>query len=167
MQNIMGGGKNYAIQSKNQPSKAGVSCLVIKPHILKELKTGEMIDAIFQNCRENNVSVLAMEQFNLTTEEVEEFLEVYKGVLPEYGLLVEEMKNGNLIAIVVRGEMQTIQTIRSMCGPNDPQIAKAIRAESLRSRFGKNKVQNGIHCTDLEDDGILESEFFFSVMQKA
>ena len=167
MQNILGGRSNFAMQAKSQPSKGGLSCLVIKPHILKELKTGEMIDAILHNCREKNVSVLAMEQFNLTTEEVEEFLEVYKGVLPEYGLLVEEMKNGNLIAIVVKGELQTIQTMRNMCGPNDPQIAKAIRTESLRSRFGKNKVQNGIHCTDLEDDALLESEFFFSVMQKA
>ena len=31
--------------------------------------------------------------------------------------------------------------------------------------FGKNKVKNGIHCTDLEEDGLLECEFFFSILQ--
>lgn len=43
-----------------------------------------------------------MEMFNLTRVVVEEFLDVYKGVLPEYLPLVEHLSSGPIIALEVR-----------------------------------------------------------------
>lgn len=37
---------------------------------------------------------------------------------------------------------------------------------SYRARFGTDRVKNAIHCSDLEEDGGLEVEYFFSIMQK-
>ena len=48
----------------------------------------------------------------------------------------------------------------------DPEIAKNLRPNTIRARFGLDKVKNAIHCTDLPEDGTLESEYFFSIMQK-
>ena len=158
--------------TSNQTLKSGtlnhpcVSCIVIKPHVLKENKAGNVVDNIFAKCNDFGFKVVAMEMFNLNKDEVEEFMEVYKGVLPEYGLVVDEMKNGNLIAIMVQGDSSVVKSVRSICGPHDPQVAKVLRNGCLRAEFGKDKVKNGVHCTDLEDDGILECEFFFSIMQK-
>lgn len=163
--NVSQNGQSANFQQSKMSSD--FSCIVIKPHVFKEGKVGDMIDMIFDRCNENMLRVCAMEVFTLNKDEVEEFFEVYKGVLPEYGLMIEEMKNGCLMAIMVQGNGSVVQSVRQMCGPHDPQVAKAIRTQSLRSVFGHDKVKNGIHCTDLEDDGRLECEFFFSVMQKS
>ena len=31
-----------------------------------------------------------------------------------------------------------------------------MRPRTLRAQFGKNKIQNAVHCTDLPEDGLLE-----------
>jgi len=48
----------------------------------------------------------------------------------------------------------------------DPQIGQTLRKETLRAKFGQTKELNAVHCTDLEEDGVLESEYFFSILQK-
>lgn len=48
----------------------------------------------------------------------------------------------------------------------DPEIAKNLRGNTLRARFGIDKVRNAVHCTDLPEDGTLEVEYFFSILQK-
>lgn len=159
-------GKPQSLGGVSSVQGSGVSCIVIKPHILKEGNAGKVLDAVFNRCSKSGLRINAVELFKLNKDEVEEFMEVYKGVLPEYGLLVEEMKNGSLIAVMVQGGEGVVQNVRRICGPHDPQIAKTLRGDSLRAEFGKDRVMNGLHCTDLEDDGILECEFFFAIMQK-
>ncbi len=46
--------------------------------------------------------ISAMELFKLSRPVVEEFYEVYKGVLPEYLPLIENLSNGPVIALEVR-----------------------------------------------------------------
>ena len=48
------------------------------------------------------------------------------------------------------------QEFRDFCGPYDPTIAKIIAPKSLRALYGKTKVLDAVHCTDLEDDCTLE-----------
>lgn len=43
-----------------------------------------------------------------------------------------------------------------MCFVSIQEIARHLRPTTLRALYGKNKVQNGVHCTDLPEDGILE-----------
>jgi len=50
-------------------------------------------------------------------------------------------------------------------GPHDPEIAKHLKPDSLRAKFGQDKVKNGVHCTDLSEDGVLECEYFFNQLQ--
>ena len=35
----------------------------------------------------------------------------------------------------------------------DPEIAKNLRPNTLRARFGHTRTHNGVHCTDLPEDG--------------
>lgn len=72
-------------------------CL-IKPHIIKEGLTGQIIDTILSE----GFEISAMEMFNLSRPVIEEFYEVYKGVLPEYVPLIEHMSNGPVIALEIR-----------------------------------------------------------------
>ena len=44
------------------------------------------------------------------------------------------------------------------------EIARHLRPKTLRAMFGKNKIQNAVHCTDLPEDGVLEVEYFFRIL---
>lgn len=101
-------------------------CL-IKPHIQREGKTGQVIDAILAA----GFEISAMELFNLTRPVIEEFYDVYKGVLPEYLPLIENMSNGPIIALEVR-QQNAVASFRELCGPHDPEIAKHLRPDTLR-----------------------------------
>lgn len=101
-------------------------CL-IKPHILKEGKLGAVIDAILSA----GFEISAMELFNLTRPVVEEFYDVYKGVLPEYLPLIEHLSNGPTIALEVR-QSDAVSAFRDLCGPHDPEIAKHLRPDTIR-----------------------------------
>jgi len=58
-----------------------------------------------------------------------------------------------------------VNKFREFCGPHDPELAKTLRPKTLRAAFGSDRVKNGIHCTDLPEDGVLESEYFFNILQ--
>ncbi|XP_062853323.1 nucleoside diphosphate kinase 7 isoform X2 [Trichomycterus rosablanca] len=44
------------------------------------------------------------------------------------------------------------------------EIARHLRPSTLRAQYGRNKVQNGVHCTDLPEDASLEVQYFFKIL---
>lgn len=36
------------------------------------------------------------------------------------------------------------------------EISRHLRPNTLRALYGKDKVKNAVHCTDLPEDGVLE-----------
>ncbi|RKP19676.1 nucleoside diphosphate kinase, partial [Rozella allomycis CSF55] len=106
----------------------------------------------------DDFNILAIKTVRLTLAEAEEFMEVYQNVLPEYHLLINELIAGNCVAIQARplNGANAVTSLREYAGPYDPEIAKLIKPDSLRARFGNDKIQNAIHCTDLIDDAPLE-----------
>lgn len=71
---------------------------MVKPHLIAENYVGQVMDGILSS----GFEISAGEMFWLDRPSAEEFLEVYKGVVPEYNQLVEEMTNGPCIAFEVR-----------------------------------------------------------------
>ena len=103
------------------------SLVLIKPHIVKEGLAGQVIDLIL----EAGFEISAMELFNLSRPVVEEFYDVYKGVLPEYLPLIEHLSSGPVIALEVR-QQNVVEALRELCGPHDPEIAKHLRPNTMR-----------------------------------
>lgn len=138
---------------------------IIKPHAVKAGFTGTIIETLIQN----NFQLTAAQVFHLTRVEAENFLEVYKGVVgnSEYSELTMDLASGPLVAVEVQGGPGCVSRLRELCGPHDVEIARALRPNTLRSRYGVNNVQNAVHCTDLEEDGALESQFFFDIVTRA
>lgn len=58
------------------------TCCIVKPHAVLEGTLGPIINFI----NEKAFRITAMEMFNLDVSTAEEFLEVYKGVVPEYSV---------------------------------------------------------------------------------
>lgn len=135
------------------------TCCIIKPHAISEGMLGKILIAIRDACFE----ISAMQMFNMDRANVEEFYEVYKGVVSEYNDMVTELYSGPCVAIGIQQSNPT-KTFREFCGPSDPEIARHLRPETLRAIFGKTKVQNAVHCTDLPEDGLLEVQYFFKIL---
>uniref|UniRef100_A0A7S3GCI2 DM10 domain-containing protein n=1 Tax=Palpitomonas bilix TaxID=652834 RepID=A0A7S3GCI2_9EUKA len=133
---------------------------IVKPHAFKEGSAGKIIDKIL----EEGFEVSAMQTFALDRPNAEEFLEVYKGVMPEYTRIVDELCLGESLVMEIRSE-NAVETFRALCGPHDPEIGRILRPNTIRAKFGKDKVKNAIHCTDLSEDGNLEVEYFFKILQ--
>jgi nucleoside-diphosphate kinase len=138
-----------------------VTCGVIRPGAVRGKFVGKIIDMIL----EEGFEITGLEQFVLNSDDAAEFLEVYKGIVPEQPQWVENLCNGPCVAVEVRAE-NPVSGFRELCGPMDPDLARKLRPNTIRAVFGKNIVENAIHCTDLAEDAALESEFFFSLMQK-
>ena len=101
-------------------------CL-IKPHILKQNKAGEVIDFILQA----GFEISAMEMFYVSRAVIEEFYCVYKNVIPEYLPIIENFSSGPIIALEVR-QKDAVNCFRELCGPHDPEIAKHLRPNTIR-----------------------------------
>lgn len=135
------------------------TCCIIKPHAISEGMLGKILIAIRDAC----FGISAIQMFNLDRANVEEFYEVYKGVVSEYNDMVTELCSGPCVAVEIQQTNPT-KTFREFCGPSDPEIARHLRPETLRAVFGKTKVQNAVHCTDLPEDGLLEVQYFFKIL---
>ena len=139
---------------------------MIKPHLLLENKMGSVLTEL-QGRLNSDSEICSAQMFSMNKQCTEEFLEVYKGVLPNYSDMISEFCNSPCLALAIRGRPNIVDELREIAGPYDPQIAKHIRTKSLRAIYGKNIVQNGIHVTDLEEDGPLECEYFFDILQES
>eukprot|EP01004_Peranema_trichophorum_P005670 NODE_4521_length_1155_cov_57.561047_g4003_i0.p1 GENE.NODE_4521_length_1155_cov_57.561047_g4003_i0~~NODE_4521_length_1155_cov_57.561047_g4003_i0.p1 ORF type:complete len:355 (-),score=42.92 NODE_4521_length_1155_cov_57.561047_g4003_i0:90-995(-) len=152
-------GERSTIKRRNNAALSNCTLGIIKPHAIAQGIGGDIVQAIIDDGFE--ISAIALASLNV--DDAEDFLEVYKGVVPEYSAILEHMTAGACWVMEIRAE-NAVQSFRQLCGPHDPEIARVLRPNSLRARFGIDKIRNAIHCTDLPEDGVLEVEFFFRIM---
>ena len=161
-------------QSRSTATFEACTCCVIKPHAVVERQAGNILSSITSR----GFTLSAASSFTLGRAAAAEFLEVYDGVVPEYPQLVDELCSGRLLALEVRLKPQgdslpesestsVVDKFRQACGPWDVEYAKELHPESLRAKYGTDKVRNAIHCTDLPKDGPVESEYFFKILSNA
>lgn len=147
---------------KNTAKFAGNTLGIIKPHTVASGFHGKIIDSII----ERGFEISAMEMFTVERANAEEFFEVYKGVVPEFNAMVSELISGSCIALeITKNGRNVVEEFREVVGPSDPGIARYVRPNSLRATYGVDKVKNALHCTDLADDGGLETEYFFRILR--
>ncbi|PWA14467.1 hypothetical protein CCH79_00011105 [Gambusia affinis] len=130
------------------------TCCIIKPHAITEGLTGKILNSI----HEARFKISALEMFNVNHANAEEFYEIYKGVVMEYPSMVSELCSGPCIVLEIQGA-DIPKSFRELCGPSDPEIARHLRPNTLRGLYGKDKVRNAVHCTDLPEDGVLETPY--------
>jgi len=137
---------------------------LIKPHILKQGLIGEIITAILKGGYEIN----DIQMFNLETSNATEFLEVYRGLMPTFTDHVNELISGASVAMEIShpsmNQDQIVKEFRKFVGPYEPGIGKQIFPMAIRSIYGYDWVHNALHCTDLPEDGPMESDYFFNIL---
>ena len=143
------------------------TCCIIKPHAVKSGNTGKILDQIISKILDQIISrgyeVSAIRSLFFERTQAEEFLEVYQGVVPEYGDILLQLTIGVSIALELRAE-DAVPTFRQSAGPWDIAMAKELYPQCIRAQFGEDRVRSGVHCTDLPQDAILELEYCFNLM---
>jgi len=137
---------------------------IIKPHAVSAGHTGAIIDSILGA----GFRITAMQNFTLDKTAASELLDVYQSVLPDFSGMADQLSSGICVALELQKAScdNVVDAFRQLAGPLDPIIAQHIRPNTLRARFGSTRLLNAVHCTDLSEDGPLESEFFFSILQQ-
>lgn len=103
--------------------------------------------------------------------------------------MILELTSGKFVALEIGADNSSANVykeFRKLCGPSDPVgfdvciswnsqilfifffilqvVARQLYPKSIRAKYGVSKVQNAIHCTDLEEDCKLEVEYFFKIL---
>ncbi|KAL8617928.1 hypothetical protein ACOMHN_026505 [Nucella lapillus] len=149
----------------NTAQVGNCTCCIIKPSAFKAGMAGRVVTII----NEAGFTIGAAEIFTLEKANAEEFLQVYKGVVHEYSAMVTEMTSGPCLAMEIAAPDHAPPVgpvFRELVGPADPEIAKHLRPKTIRAIFGTDKIKNAVHCTDLLEDGQLEVEYFFRILDR-
>lgn len=125
---------------------------IIKPDAVKKNVQGSIIQMIL----DNGFKISAMKLIQLSEDQAKKFYEVHKE-RPFYGELVNFMISGPVIPIALEKE-NAVAEWRKLIGATDPAEAEA---GTIRKLFANSKSENAVHGSDSEENGIIETNFFF------
>ncbi|RLN57195.1 hypothetical protein BBJ29_005477 [Phytophthora kernoviae] len=159
--------RSFYFETQHAPTAIfeNCTCCVVLPHVFKEGLVGEVVSAIQ---RDGSVHIAAMELFILDRTTAAEFLEVYEGVVPHFNESVDHFTTGPCLAMELVGQHtnDVVAQFRASAGPWDVEMAKELKPQTIRAKFGHDRVRNAVHCTDLAEDGVLESQYFFDILSR-
>lgn len=131
--------------------------LIIKPHVMNP-HAGRIIDIVLRSGIE--VSGLRIVKFSRIN--AERLLEVYRGVLRDFGAICDEISSGPSMILEVRQDDISTK-MKVLCGPADPDMARIVAPDSIRAVFGISSIFNAIHVTELEEEGPRECHYAFGL----
>ncbi len=130
---------------------------MIKPTAFRMNYTGAILKMIV----EEGFQIRAMKLIRLTKEQAGAFYGVHKGK-PFYESLVEFMSSGPVVALILEKD-NAVEAFRKFIGATNPEQA----AEgTIRKLYGTNLQQNAVHGSDSDENAELESDFFFSKLER-
>jgi nucleoside-diphosphate kinase len=130
---------------------------MIKPDAFAEGHSG----AIIQMIETAGFKIKAAKLTHLTKERAGQFYAVHKE-RPFYQDLCQYMSSGPIIAMMLEKE-NAVGDFRKLIGATDPAKAED---GTIRKLYAKSIESNAIHGSDSDDNAIIESNFFFSALEK-
>ena len=130
---------------------------MIKPDAVKKGHSGAILDQIIKA----GFQIEAMKWTKLTPEKAGEFYAIHKD-RPFYGELVEFMSSGPIVAAVLKKE-NAVADFRKLIGATNPANADA---GTIRKLYAASVGENAIHGSDSDENAIIESDFFFSKLER-
>ena len=130
--------------------------VLVKPDGVRRGVVGEVIGRV----ERRGFSLIALELRELDRDILERHYAEHEGK-PFFEPLVEFMRSGPVVAMVVEGE-QVIDTFRTMAGATDPVLAApgTLRGDLARD-WGTRVLQNIVHGSDSPESALREIDIFF------
>jgi nucleoside-diphosphate kinase len=130
---------------------------MVKPDAFANGHAGAIMDIILKA----GFRLIALKMTQLSAEKAGEFYAIHIA-RPFYGELVEFMSRGPIIAAILEKE-NAVADFRKLIGATDP--AKAEKG-TIRQLFAASLGENAIHGSDSDENARVESNFFFSNLER-
>ena len=130
---------------------------IIKPNAVRTGKTGPILAMI----NEGGFEIAAMRMVKLTVPQAESFYSVHKGK-PFFDGLIEFMTSGPVVVMILKHE-NAVDQFRKLIGATDPAKAEP---GTIRKTFAVSVQMNAVHGSDSIENAIIESNFFFSDIER-
>ena len=134
-----------------------ITLTMIKPDAMNKGYSGAILDQIIKA----GFSVKAMKRVKLTKEQAGEFYAIHNA-RPFYEELVEFMSSGPIITAILEKE-NAVEDFRKLIGATDP--AKADEG-TIRKLYASSVGENAVHGSDSDENAVIESNFFFSKLER-
>lgn len=130
---------------------------MIKPTAFKNNHAGAILKMVY----EAGFKVKAMKLTRLSAAQAGEFYSIHKGK-PFYESLVSYMSSGPIIAAILEKD-NAVEDYRNLIGATNPENA----AEgTIRKLYATSLQQNAVHGSDSDENAKIESDFFFSLLER-
>lgn len=134
-----------------------ITLTIIKPTAFRNNNAG----AILKMINEAGFKFRALKLLQMSPEQAGQFYAVHKGK-PFYSSLVQFMSSGPVIAALLEKD-NAVEDFRVLIGATDP--AKAEEG-TVRYLYGTDLQQNAVHGSDSDENAVIESDFFFSKVER-
>jgi len=134
-----------------------ITFTMIKPMAVKK----GFIGPIMAKIAEGGFRIVAIKLTQITIEQAQKFYEVHKE-RPFYQELTEFMSSGPIVAAVLEKD-NAVQAYRDYIGATNPAEAEA---GTIRALYGTNLGMNAVHGSDSDENAIIESDFYFSKVER-
>lgn len=136
---------------------SNITFTMIKPDATGKSYTGAIIDRFIKG----GFKIKAMKWTKLSKEQAGAFYEVHKE-RPFYAELVEFMSSGPIVAAVLEKE-NAVADFRKLIGATNPAQADE---GTIRKDFASSVGENAVHGSDSDENAAIESNFFFSKLER-
>ena len=130
---------------------------MIKPETVNKNNIGPVLKMI----NEAGFRIKAMKFTHLNKQQAGEFYAVHAGK-SFFEDLTSFMSSGPIVAAILEKE-NAVADFRELIGATDP--AKAAEG-TIRKFFAESMSRNAVHGSDSDENALLESDFFFSKMER-
>jgi len=130
---------------------------IIKPEIVRKGLHAELLDKIIRA----GFRISAMKLYWISADEAKKFYDIHRE-RPFYNELVEYISSSPVIVAVIKKE-NAVNDFRLLIGNTDPVNAEA---GTIRKLYGTNISENAIHGSDSDENAQIESQFFFSGLER-
>ena len=134
-----------------------ITFTMIKPDAVEANNIGPILAMI----NKAGFKILAMKYMRLTKEQAGNFYAVHKE-RPFYGELTEYMSGGPIVAAILSKD-NAVSDYRKLIGATDPSKAED---GTIRKLFAKSIAANAVHGSDSDENAEIESNFFFSHLER-
>lgn len=134
-----------------------ITFTMIKPMAVKK----GFIGPIMAKIAEGGFRIVSMKLTKISIEQAQKFYEIHKE-RPFYGELTEFMSSGPIVAAILEKD-NAVQAYRDYIGATNPTEAEA---GTIRALYGTNLGMNAVHGSDSDENAIIESDFFFSKVER-
>lgn len=130
---------------------------MIKPDATSKGFTGGILDMMLNA----GFSIKAMKWTKLTKDQAGAFYAIHKE-RPFYGELVEFMSSGPIVAAILEKD-NAVADFRTLIGATNPANADE---GTIRKKYAASVGENAVHGSDSDENAAIESNFFFSELER-